>query len=138
MPHFALAGDAFDARAVEAKQDRIRRAVDSGSAGFSEASAEKKKELVRRQDELLSIIRGRTYGELTDAEREKAQEQIVWIDRTATQVADERMVCERTKSSGSNRVQRVCMTARAQREAQEAAQRSMSGRKNSPQYEGSR
>ena len=109
--------------------------MDSGSAGFSEASTEKKKELVQRQDDLLSIIHGRTYGELTDAEREKAKEQITWIDRTARQVADERLVCERTKVAGTNRVQRVCMTARRKREALEAAQKSMTGRKISPQYD---
>jgi len=135
VPHFAMASEAFDARAVEVNQKRIRSAVESGSAGFSEAPSDKKKELVQRQDELLSILRGRTYGELTEAEREKAQEQITWIDRTATQIADERRVCERTKPSGSNRVQRVCMTARAQREALEAAQKSMTGRKISPQYD---
>lgn len=130
-----MASEAFDARAVESKQERIRRAMESGAAGFSEASTEQKKELTQRQDELLSIINGRSYGELSESERQKAQEQIAWIDSTATRIADERMVCERTKASGSNRVTRVCMTARRQREAQEAAQKSMSGPKFSPQYD---
>lgn len=135
VPVFAMASEAFDTRAVEAKQERIRRAMDSGSAGFSEASTEQKKELMDRQGELLSLIKGRTYGELNDADREKAQEQITWIDRTTASIADERMVCERTKASGTNRVTRVCMTARRKREALEAAQKSMTGPQFSPQYD---
>lgn len=134
IPLLAMASEAFDVQEVIVKQERLRRAVDSGAAGFSEVPSAKKQEVLQRQDELLTLIRGRTYGELSDAERTQALEQIAWLDSTATQVADDRLVCERTKASGTNRVQRVCMTARRQREAQEAAQKSMSGPKTSPNY----
>jgi len=135
MPFLALASEAFDTEAVMTKQERIRRAVESGSAGFSEVSSEKKKELIQRQNDLISIIHGRTYADLTEAERTQANEQIDWIDSTARYAADERQVCERTKVSGTNRVQRVCMTARRQREAREAARKSMEGPRISPQYD---
>lgn len=132
---FHAQAEAFDAHSVIEKQDSIRRAVNSNSAGFSEVSAEKKKELLQRQDALLALLGNRGHADLSEQERAQAQEQIAWIDRVATQAADERQVCERVKTSGSNRVQRVCMTARRQREAQEAAQKSMSGPRTSPQYD---
>lgn len=133
-PILALA-EAFDAATVVANQERIRRAVDSGAAGFSEVSAAKKKELIERQDALLALLGDRSYGQLSEQERSQASEQIAWIDRAANDAADERLVCERTKASGTNRVQRVCMSARRHREAQEAAQKSMTGPRISPQYD---
>ena len=135
IPLLAMASEAFDVQEVIVKQERLRRAVDSGAAGFSEVPSEKKQEVLQRQDELLALIRGRSYAELSEAERTQANEQITWLDRTATQVADERLVCERTKVAGTNRVTRVCMMARRKREALEAAQKSMTGPKISPQYD---
>lgn len=132
---FHAQAEAFDVQSVIETQDSIRHAVNTGSAGFSEVSAEKKKELLQRQDALLALLGKRGYADLSEQERAQAQEQIAWIDRVATQAADERLVCERVKTSGSNRVQRVCMTARRQREAQEAAQKSMSGPRVSPQHD---
>ena len=135
IPLLAMASEAFDVQEVIVKQERLRRAVDSGAAGFSEVPSAKKQEVLQRQDELLALIRGRSYAELSEAERTQANEQITWLDRTATQVADERLVCERTKVAGTNRVTRVCMTARRKREALEEAQKSMTGPKISPQYD---
>ncbi len=130
---FHVAAEAFDAKSVVTKQERIRRAVQSNSAGFSDVPAEKKQELLQRQDELLALIGNRSYSQLSEPERAQALEQIAWIDNVATQAADERMVCERVRVAGSNLMQRVCMTARAQRESQEAARKMlMSGNRTSP------
>lgn len=142
---FAIAGglfvssqaraESFDPRSVEARQEQIRRNVESGAAGFSEIPTEKKKELRERQDTLLGLIDGRSYEQLDEAQRAEAVAQIEWIDRAAREAADERIVCERTRASGTNRVTRVCMSVRRQREAQEAARKSMQGPRISPQYD---
>ncbi|MFC3813349.1 hypothetical protein [Lysobacter sp. GCM10012299] len=125
----------FDTVAVMEKQDRIRRDATSGAAGFSSLSADKRRELLERQEDLIGIIDGRRYEELTAEERAQASSEIAWIDSLARQVADERLICERTKKSGTNRVERICMTAQQKREAQEKAQKAMEGRRISPQYD---
>ncbi|HEY5852399.1 MAG TPA: hypothetical protein VIT62_16755 [Lysobacter sp.] len=125
----------FDTVAVMEKQDRIRRDVSAGAAGFSDLSADKRHELLQRQDALFKIIDGRRYEDLSAEERATASGEIAWLDSVARQVADERMVCERTRKSGTNRVERVCMTAAQQREAREKAQKAMEGRRISPQYD---
>lgn len=121
------AGKPFDVASEMANQERIRRNVEAGAAGFSEVPEDKRKELLQRQDNLTRLIGGRTYDQLSDAERAQASADIAWIHQTARDAADERQVCERTRKPGSNRVERVCMTARQQREAREKAVRSLEG-----------
>ncbi|UNK48776.1 hypothetical protein MNR01_13645 [Lysobacter sp. S4-A87] len=123
----------FDTVAVMEKQDRIRRDLSAGTAGFDTLSADKRRELLSRQDALIGIIDGRRYEDLSAEERAKASGEIAWIDSVSSQVADERQVCERIKKAGSNRVERVCMTAQQKREARERAQRTFEGRRSGPE-----
>jgi hypothetical protein len=125
----------FDTVAVMEKQDRIRRDVSANAAGFSSLSTDKRRELLERQDALIGIIDGRRYDELSAEERAQASSEIAWIDSVTRQVADERLICERTRKSGTNRVERVCMTAQQKREAREKAEKAMEGRRITPQYD---
>jgi hypothetical protein len=130
---FHAQAEAFDVQSVVAKQERIRRAVQTSSAGFSEVPSATKNELLQRQDALIALLGTRSYADLSEQERAQALEQIAWIDNVATKAADERVVCERVRTAGSNMMQRVCTTARSQRESREAARTMlMSGPRNSP------
>lgn len=122
----------FDTVAVMEKQDQIRRDLSAGKAGFDTLSADKRRELLSRQDALIGIIDGRRYEDLSAEERAKASGEIAWIESVTNQVADERQVCERVKKAGSNRVERVCMTVQQKREAQQRAQRTFEGRRAGP------
>ncbi|MGO4222833.1 hypothetical protein AB4Y64_13395 [Lysobacter sp. TAF61] len=125
LPVARAADKPFDTVAVMEKQDRIRLNVASGAAGFSELSADKRSELQQRQAALSQTIKGRSYADLTTEERSKASADIAWIDEVAAQAADERLVCERTKKAGTNRVERVCMTVAQRREAQQRARETL-------------
>lgn len=132
----AEAGKPFDVASEMANQERIRRNVEAGAVGFSEIPEDTRRELLQRQDRLTGLISGRNYADLSEAERAQASDDIAWIDKTARDAADERKVCERMRKPGSNRVERVCMTARQQREAREKAARSLEGPHNTPSYQG--
>mgnify|MGYP003583468508 CR=1 FL=1 len=125
----------FDVASEMANQDRIRRDVQVGAAGFSELSQDKRRELTERQDNLSRLIDGRSYAELSQTERMQASSDIDWINKTARDAADNRLVCERTRKSGSNRIERVCTTAREQREAREKATKAMEGHRISPNFD---
>lgn len=129
------AGKPFDVATEMANQERIRRDVQMGASGFSELSQDKRRELTERQDNLSKLIGGRSYDQLSDAERAQASADIEWINKTARDAADDRVVCERTRKSGSNRVERVCTTAREQREAREKAAKAFEGPRNSPNFD---
>ncbi len=131
----AMAADAvkpFDVSAEMANQERIRKEVQAGTNGFNELSQDQRQELSRRQDSLSELIGGRSYADLNDNERAQASADIEWINKTAHDAAEERRVCERTRKPGSNRIERVCMTARQQREARENAVKMLEGARPSP------
>ncbi|MFC3551381.1 hypothetical protein ACFOLC_10205 [Lysobacter cavernae] len=115
----------FDVATVKAKQDKIRRAMQSGTGGYQDLPAETRSELQTRQGALLQTIDGRTYADLSEQQRAEASQNIAWIDKVSQQAEDGRMICERVKPVGSNRTERVCKTAKQRREEREAARGSV-------------
>ncbi|MDI9238610.1 hypothetical protein QLQ15_06735 [Lysobacter sp. LF1] len=125
IPLSASANDAFDVGEVISKQERVRRDAETGARGFSELTPDKRKEFMQRQSALLESLRGRTYAELDAQQRTQAAGEIAWLDGVVSEAADERLVCERLRTPGSNRVTRSCMSVRQLRERQEAASKQM-------------
>lgn len=115
----------FDVATVKAKQDKIRRAMQSGTGGYQDLPAATRSELQARQDALLQTLDGHTYADLSEQQRVEASQNIAWIDKVSRQAEDGRMICERIKPVGSNRAERVCKTAQQRREEREAARGSM-------------
>jgi Ser/Thr protein kinase RdoA (MazF antagonist) len=110
----------FDA--IRAQQGAIRAGVEAHSTGaYKELSPEQRTEVLTRQARLLETIAGKqSEAELTPEQHAEITATLAWIDATLKAAEDERMVCERRQILGSNRKERVCMTAsqmRAQREA---------------------
>ena len=109
-------------RTLRADQAKIRAGVEAGAAHpYRELSAAMRTELLSRQAKVLELINGKhSESELTDEQRTEVATTLAWIDTKLKEAEDDRMVCERRQILGSNRKERVCMTAaqlRAQREA---------------------
>ncbi|KQZ56474.1 hypothetical protein ASD53_13095 [Lysobacter sp. Root559] len=115
----AAAQDAatFDPVAVVAQQQRIRSDLDTGAGRYGGLPADARREVSARQDALFKLLEGRSYEDLSAAERSQVSETLAWIEAAPQRSGEERMVCERVKAMGSNRVERVCKTV-AQRQAE--------------------
>lgn len=111
----------FDVATVVAQQQKIRLDAQSGNGGFSELPAQTRSQLLERQKALLSLIEGRSYAQLDEQQRLQVSQELAWIDSIAKQAAGERLVCERTKSVGTNRTERVCKSVRQRRIERETA-----------------
>ena len=121
LPAFVSA-EALKLDAIRAQQATIRAGVEAHSKGpYKELPAATRTELLSRQAKMLELINGKqSENELTEEQRADVTDTLAWIDAKLKEADDERMVCERRRTLGSNRKERVCMTAaqmRAQREA---------------------
>ena len=98
------------------QQNQLRAQAMAGKGPFKGMAKRERDEMVTHQDRVLTMIGDRKDldGMSTD-QRTELYNELQWIDATLAKAQDERMICEQTRSVGSNRVQSVCMTA-AQRE----------------------
>lgn len=117
---------AFDAAAALQQQRQIRSEVDAGSGRYGRLPADVKRELVKRQDGVFKALEGQGYDGLDESQRARLDADLAWIAAVPEQVAGERLICERVRSMGSNRVERVCRTA-AQRQAERESVRNKAG-----------
>ena len=125
MPAFAAAatedsGLKFDD--VRTQQAEIRAGVMARSGPYKDMSSSTRTQLLNRQTEMLAIIDGKTGpGELNEEQRTRVFNSLEWIEATINQAEDERLICERRATIGSNRKERVCRTAAQMREERERA-----------------
>ena len=117
----------FDAAAVLTQQRQIRGDIDAGNGVYGRLPADTRREVASRQDALFALLDGRRYEDLDEAQRAQASANLAWIEAAPKQATEERVVCERVKSMGSNRVERVCRTV-AQRQADRDSGRSRAGK----------
>lgn len=113
----------FDSASVLEQQKQIRSDVDAGRGDYAKLDTAKRDELRTRQDRLGQLLQGRSYEQLSPAERDQAHQDLTWIGQaggTATASADpeEKVVCQRVRSIGSNRVEKVCKSVSQRREEQ--------------------
>ncbi|MGO1072056.1 hypothetical protein [Lysobacter sp. CA199] len=108
----------FDAAAVLEQQKQIRSDAEAGRGAYGELNAATRQELRSRQDRLGKLLDGRRYQELSDADRDQAHQDLAWIQQAGSAKAEERLICERVRAIGSNRVERVCKTASQRRDEQ--------------------
>lgn len=111
---------------VRAEQQQIRAGIAAATGPYAGMPASRRAELVRKQDALLRLIEGKSDArELTAAERTEAFNAVEWIQAAITENDDDRMVCTRERTVGSNRIQSVCRTQAQARQAREAARERM-------------
>lgn len=116
---------------IRTQQTSLLTEVVEGSGRFKDMAPADRDELAKRQQALLKLIDGKSsVAELGEVDKTTAFNELEWIKATITGVEDQRMICERRRPPGSNRIERVCMTVAERRLAQEAGAKDMQGRSN--------
>jgi hypothetical protein len=105
----------FDAQAVLEQQKAIRADIDAGKGVYGQLNPATRQEVRERQDKLSRLLQNRRYEDLGPAEQDQARLDLAWIEY-AGKTDDDRLVCERVRTIGSNRVERVCKTLAQRRD----------------------
>ena len=107
---------------IRSKQAEIRAGVMAKSGRYRDMPENTRNELLQRQTRLLAAIDGKQApDDLEQAQREEVFSDMHWIDAAIARAENERLVCEYTRTIGSNRKQRVCRTVEQIRTEQERA-----------------
>lgn len=111
---------------IRTQQAEIRAGVVARTGRYKEMAPSERTELMNRQTEVLAMIEGKSGpSELNPDQRIKVFNHLEWIEAAINKSADERLICERRATIGSNRKERVCRTAAQIREARERARSEM-------------
>lgn len=127
VPMLAIAGssDSLDLQKVISQQKQIRTDL-MASKDYRGLSEAERNEVLSRQDSLFRMFEGKQEAdELTADERTYAFNQLEWIEGALNDEQDDRMVCKRERQIGSNRMTRVCRTAKQAEEERELARQRM-------------
>lgn len=117
----------FETAQVLEQQKQIRSDVDAGRGDYAKLDPAKRDELRSRQDRLGQLLQGRSYDQLSAGEREQAHQDLAWIGQAGGQAGgqavaaadpEEKVVCQRVRTIGSNRTERVCKSVSQRREEQ--------------------
>lgn len=112
--------------AITAQQAQIRSDVLAGEGRYRDMPTRTRNELLDRQTRLLRMLDGKiSSDDLSQDQRMEAFNTLEWIEAAINNAEDERMICKREKTLGSNMDKRVCKTVAQRREEQEAARRSI-------------
>lgn len=111
---------------IRVEQEQIRAGVGAAAGSYAALPAATRAELLRKQEGLLRLIAGKSaMSELSPEQRTEAINTLEWIKATITDADDDRMVCTRERTVGSNRIQSVCRTQAQAQQAREAARERM-------------
>jgi len=124
-------GETVDADAIRAQQAKIREDARVGRGIYENLSEAQRSELFTHQDVTLRLIEGKqTTEELSEPERLKLFNQLEAIEALVNQAQDQRLICERVATIGTNRKERVCKTVAQRREEMRLAQDALNRRSN--------
>ncbi|MEQ1513467.1 MAG: hypothetical protein ABL934_12435, partial [Lysobacteraceae bacterium] len=113
-------------RDIVTQQTQLRQQVVAGKGAFKDMSKAERNALAERQDRVLQMLGGsQTMEDMPPDQRTVVFNDLEWIKAAVTKAEDERMICEYTRTVGSNRMVSVCMTAKAQRENRDGAHQSL-------------
>lgn len=108
----------FKVADVMMQQQQIRADLEARKGRYADFTASHRGEILRNQDMLFSLLRGKeTSEELNEDQFMRVFTILESIEASINKEADQALVCTREKTIGSNRTTRVCRT-RAQMEAQ--------------------
>ncbi len=108
---------------IRTQQLEIRERVQTAKGPYKDMTPAERAEIVRRQDELLALIEGKqSLDDLNDPDKVAAFNALEWIKARITDSEDQRVICERARPVGSNRVERICASVAERRANQEAAE----------------
>jgi hypothetical protein len=113
-------------RDIVTQQTQLRAQVTAGKGAFKDMSKPERDALAERQDRVLRTLdSNQALEDMPPDQRTAVFNDLEWIKAAVSKAEDDRMICEYTRTVGSNRMVSVCMTAKAQREHREGAQQSM-------------
>ena len=109
---------------IRAQQLEIRERASAGTGEFKDMPRARRGEIVDHQDAFLRLTDGRnSLDEFNAHDKLRAFNMLEQIKAAITGAEDDRLVCERTRRVGTNRVQRVCATVAERRAMREQAER---------------
>lgn len=109
--------------------DSINTALTTGDERLSGLSDKDKAELAEEQAKVRKLLSGKgTLGELSSRDRLTAYNSLEVIHGLVSGNKEDRVVCRREHTIGSNRPQTNCMTAREREEVRKAAVQAMAVR----------
>jgi len=111
---------------IVSNQAQIRASVKAERDGWDNIPADKRQELLGKQDQLMRLIDGKqTLDDLAPSDRDTATQTLEWIHTLAAKADDERQVCTRERRTGTHRTMLVCRRAGDMRFQREQAQDAM-------------
>ena len=111
---------------IRTQQAEIRAGVIARTGRYKNMTPSDRTELMNRQTEVLMMIEGKNApSELNPDQRTKVFNHLEWIEAALNKFADERLICERRTTIGSNRKERVCRTEAQMREDRERARKQL-------------
>lgn len=97
--------------AIVAQQTQLRGQVVAKQGGFKDLTQRERDDMTAVQDRILALLKPvKDIGELNADQRIALYNDLQTVAAMAKNAADNRKVCERTRVTGSNRYQVVCMT----------------------------
>ena len=130
MPAFADEKIEFNISTILEQQHAIRSEAEGGLGKHASLSKSQKSELFQAQDKLFNVLQGKTSAsDLSPTQQTEAFNSLNKISAILNG-DDDRLVCERVKSVGSNRVERVCRTASERERERINAQNTLDSRRN--------
>lgn len=111
---------------IIADQREIRSNIDAAKGRFAEMPDVKRKAIIADQATVFALLEGKASSEdLSPAQKVEASNALERITAAINNREDERIVCERQKATGSNRVTRVCKSIAQIRVEREEARKNM-------------
>lgn len=118
-----------DAKAILAQQTAIRAEVEQGKGRYKDLAADKRSTLLARQNEVFKLLDGKAaVTDLPERDQVAVFNALETIEAIINKAEDDRMVCERVRPTGSNRVQSLCLTVAERRARREAAEKDLATR----------
>jgi hypothetical protein len=113
---------------IVAQQRQIRSEIKAREGRYKDMPSVKRAAILRNQDVLFAVLEGKAgIKELNVEQRTEAFNALQSINAAITDREDERVVCERHKPAGSNRVERVCRSLAQIKADREVARTSVQG-----------
>lgn len=113
-------------RQIVDQQRRLRADVVAQKGAFKDLTQVERDELTKKQDRILQLLDGRDdISQLRVEEKVEVFNHLEWVSAVVRNAEEDRQVCERSRTVGSNRFQVVCMTAKEYRDHKERARQSL-------------
>jgi hypothetical protein len=95
--------------AIVAQQKEIRSQIEAREGRYEDMPGVKRASILRNQDILFALLEGKAGIDALNIEQKTvAFNALQSINAAINDKEDERLVCEKRKPAGSNRVERVC------------------------------